>query len=63
MCRGRKIDSVQLPNIFKLELLPKSLTCDKVEIVVVLKSTREKKCLNPDSEFTKNLVKIMLKKR
>ncbi|KAL6047999.1 hypothetical protein STEG23_036120 [Scotinomys teguina] len=46
----------------KLEIIPASQSCPRIEIIVTMKKTEEKRCLNPESEAIKSLLKIVSKK-
>uniref|UniRef100_A0A671RIM8 C-X-C motif chemokine 10-like n=2 Tax=Sinocyclocheilus anshuiensis TaxID=1608454 RepID=A0A671RIM8_9TELE len=60
-CADKGVNVVLLKNIEKVEIIPPSPSCGKQEIIVNLKST-ERKCLNPESKFTQNLIKRALEK-
>lgn len=47
----------------KLEIIPASLSCPHVEIIATMKKNDEKRCLNPESEAIKNLLKVVSQKR
>ncbi|GAB1289854.1 C-X-C motif chemokine 10 [Apodemus speciosus] len=47
----------------KLEIIPASLSCPHVEIIATMKKSDEKRCLNPESEAIKNLLKAVSQKR
>ncbi|XP_052054155.1 C-X-C motif chemokine 10 [Apodemus sylvaticus] len=49
--------SVKPRALEKLEIIPASLSCPHVEIIATMKKTDEKRCLNPESEAIKNLLK------
>uniref|UniRef100_A0A672SW02 C-X-C motif chemokine 10-like n=2 Tax=Sinocyclocheilus grahami TaxID=75366 RepID=A0A672SW02_SINGR len=61
ICADKGVNVVLLKNIEKVEIIPPSPSCGKQEIIVNLKST-ERKCLNPESKFTQNLIKRALEK-
>uniref|UniRef100_A0A673KUV7 C-X-C motif chemokine 10-like n=2 Tax=Sinocyclocheilus rhinocerous TaxID=307959 RepID=A0A673KUV7_9TELE len=60
-CADKGVNVILLKNIEKVEIIPPSPSCGKQEIIVNLKST-ERKCLNPESKFTQNLIKRALEK-
>ncbi|XP_076999233.1 C-X-C motif chemokine 10 [Tamandua tetradactyla] len=47
----------------KLEMIPASLSCPRVEIIATMKKNGEKKCLNPQSKMIKNILKAISKER
>ncbi|KAK9974476.1 hypothetical protein ABG768_022569 [Culter alburnus] len=60
-CADKGVDVVLRKNIEKFEIIPSSPSCGKQEIIVTLKSA-ERKCLNPESKFTQNLIKRAVEK-
>ncbi|XP_006987283.1 C-X-C motif chemokine 10 [Peromyscus maniculatus bairdii] len=64
-CSCIKIDDrpVKPRALGKLEIIPASQSCPRVEIIVTMKKTEEKRCLNPDSEAVKSLLKLVSKNR
>ncbi|XP_052446352.1 C-X-C motif chemokine 11-6 [Carassius gibelio] len=60
-CADKGVDVVLLKNIEKFEIIPASPSCGKQEIIVTLKSA-ERKCMNPESKLTQNLIKRALGK-
>ncbi|CAM4539662.1 unnamed protein product [Leuciscus chuanchicus] len=60
-CAGKGVDVVLRKNIEKFEIMPPGPSCGKQEIIVTLKSA-ERKCLNPESKFTQNLIRRVLEK-
>ncbi|XP_059397993.1 C-X-C motif chemokine 11-6 [Carassius carassius] len=60
-CADKGVDVVLLKNIEKFEIIPPSPSCGKQEIIVTLKSA-ERKCMNPESKLTQNLIKRTLGK-
>ncbi|XP_032772436.1 C-X-C motif chemokine 10 [Rattus rattus] len=49
--------------IGKLEIIPASLSCPHVEIIATMKKNNEKRCLNPESEAIKSLLKAVSQRR
>lgn len=47
----------------KIEVIPQSQFCPQVEIIVTMKKTGEKTCLDPKSKNLNNLLKALSKKR
>ncbi|XP_061047478.1 C-X-C motif chemokine 10 [Eubalaena glacialis] len=50
-------------SLEKLEVIPASQSCPRVEIIATMKKDGEKRCLNPESKTIKNLLKAISKKR
>ncbi|XP_041128824.1 C-X-C motif chemokine 10-like [Polyodon spathula] len=59
ICLKNGDDFVRGRNIVKLEVIPKSPMCDRLEIIVTMKGTAEQRCLNPQSKFVQNLVSTL----
>ncbi|KPP57678.1 c-X-C motif chemokine 11-like, partial [Scleropages formosus] len=57
LCIDEGVNFIKLKNIQKVEVYAASSSCEKMEIIVTLKGTGEKKCLNPESKFAKNFIK------
>ncbi|XP_040093035.1 C-X-C motif chemokine 10 [Oryx dammah] len=55
--------SVNPRSLEKLELIPASQSCPRVEIIATMKRNGEKRCLNPQSKTIKNLLKAINKQR
>ncbi|XP_029800591.1 C-X-C motif chemokine 10 [Suricata suricatta] len=55
--------SINPRSLEKLEVIPASQSCPRVEIIATMKKNGEKRCLNPDSKTIKNLVKAISKER
>ncbi|XP_039086873.1 C-X-C motif chemokine 10 [Hyaena hyaena] len=55
--------SVNPRSLEKLEVIPASQSCPRVEIIATMKKNGEKRCLNPESKTIKNLVKAISKER
>ncbi|XP_006143023.1 C-X-C motif chemokine 10 [Tupaia chinensis] len=47
----------------KLEIIPASQSCPRVEIIATMKKNAEKRCLDPESKAIKNLLKAVSKER
>ncbi|KAG1937291.1 C-X-C motif chemokine 11-6-like [Pimephales promelas] len=62
-CADKGANMVLVKNIEKVEIIPPSPSCHKREIIVTLKNGAGKKCLNPESKFTKNVILKALDKR
>ncbi|XP_044874657.1 C-X-C motif chemokine 10-like [Mauremys mutica] len=62
-CTGKGSDSIQRKALGKIEVIPKSSSCDHVEIIATMKPTGEQRCLNPNSKWVQKLVTALIKKR
>ncbi|EPQ01681.1 C-X-C motif chemokine 10 [Myotis brandtii] len=49
-------------SLEKLEMIPASPSCPRVEIIATMKRNGEKICLNPESKIIKNILKAINKK-
>ncbi|XP_037685940.1 C-X-C motif chemokine 10 [Choloepus didactylus] len=47
----------------KIEMIPASLSCPRVEIIATMKKNGEKRCLNPESKIIKKILKAISKER
>ncbi|XP_007947221.1 C-X-C motif chemokine 10 [Orycteropus afer afer] len=54
---------VNARSLEKLEMIPASLSCPRVEIIATMKKNGEKRCLNPESKNVKNILKAIRKER
>ncbi|XP_069869155.1 C-X-C motif chemokine 10 [Dipodomys merriami] len=63
-CSCIKISSrpVSPKSLDKLEIIPKSKSCEQVEVIATMKNG-EKRCLNPESKAIKKLLKNVTKER
>ncbi|XP_006871666.1 PREDICTED: c-X-C motif chemokine 10 [Chrysochloris asiatica] len=50
-------------SLEKLEMIPAGFACPNVEIIATMKKTKEKRCLNPESENVKKILEAISKKR
>ncbi|XP_066566741.1 C-X-C motif chemokine 11-1 [Amia ocellicauda] len=55
LCMGPGVTFIMPKRIQKVEVFPASPTCGLVEIVITLKESGEKRCLNPDSKFARSI--------
>ncbi|CAO2639338.1 C-X-C motif chemokine 10, partial [Lemmus lemmus] len=64
-CYCIKIDDrpIKPRALGKLEIIPASQSCPRIEIIATMKRTEEKRCLNPQSEAIKSLVEAVSKNR
>ncbi|XP_016380882.1 C-X-C motif chemokine 10-like [Sinocyclocheilus rhinocerous] len=62
LCRGAGLKIVRPKLIEKVEIHPISPTCGHLEVVVTLKNGVGRRCLNPESLFTKNIIERIAKK-
>ncbi|XP_051751309.1 C-X-C motif chemokine 11-1 isoform X1 [Ctenopharyngodon idella] len=56
LCRGAGAKMVRPKLIEKVEIHPVSPSCGHLEVVVTLKNGAGRRCLNPESLFTKNII-------
>ncbi|KAM7155265.1 C-X-C motif chemokine 10 [Molossus nigricans] len=63
MCIKISNQPVNTRSLEKLEVIPASQSCPRVEIIATMKKNGEKTCLNPDSKVINNILKAMRKKR
>ncbi|XP_051964904.1 C-X-C motif chemokine 11-6-like [Xyrauchen texanus] len=63
LCADKGVNMVLPKMIEKVEIIPPSPSCENQEIVVTLKNGTERKCLNPESNFTKNYIMKAVKQR
>ncbi|XP_055056009.1 C-X-C motif chemokine 11-6 isoform X1 [Misgurnus anguillicaudatus] len=61
-CADKGVNMVLVKNIEKVEIIPPSPSCAKQEIIVTLKNGAGLKCMNPESKFTKNILKSLEKR-
>ncbi|KAF4113033.1 C-X-C motif chemokine 11-6-like [Onychostoma macrolepis] len=62
-CADKGANMVLVKNIEKVEIIPPSPSCHKHEIIVTLKNGAGRKCMNPESKFTQNVIIKALEKR
>uniref|UniRef100_A0A671RI88 C-X-C motif chemokine 11-like n=1 Tax=Sinocyclocheilus anshuiensis TaxID=1608454 RepID=A0A671RI88_9TELE len=62
-CADKGANMVLVKNIEKVEIIPPSPSCRKHEIIVTLKNGAGRKCMNPESKFTQNVIIKALEKR
>ncbi|XP_045713978.1 C-X-C motif chemokine 10 [Phyllostomus hastatus] len=55
--------SVNPHSLEKLEVIPASQSCPRVEIIATMKKNGEKRCLNPESKMVNNILKALSKNR
>ncbi|XP_050966792.1 C-X-C motif chemokine 11-6-like [Labeo rohita] len=63
LCADKGANMVLMKNIEKVEIIPPSSSCHKHEIIVTLKNGAGRKCMNPESKFTQNVIIKTLEKR
>ncbi|KAK9974474.1 hypothetical protein ABG768_022567 [Culter alburnus] len=61
-CADKGANMVLVKNIEKVEIIPPSPSCRKHEIIVTLKNGAGRKCMNPESKFTQNIIKALEKR-
>uniref|UniRef100_A0A673LT97 C-X-C motif chemokine 11-like n=1 Tax=Sinocyclocheilus rhinocerous TaxID=307959 RepID=A0A673LT97_9TELE len=62
-CADKGANMVLVRNIEKVEIIPPSPSCRKHEIIVTLKNGAGRKCMNPESKFTQNVIIKAIEKR
>ncbi|XP_067296182.1 C-X-C motif chemokine 11-1 [Pseudorasbora parva] len=62
LCRDAGVKMVKPKLIKKVEIHPISPSCGHLEVVVLLKNGAGLRCLNPESLFTKNIIKRIANK-
>ncbi|KAG6931987.1 chemokine (C-X-C motif) ligand 10 [Chelydra serpentina] len=62
-CTGKGSDFIQRKALGKIEVIPKSSSCDHVEIIATMKPTGEQRCLNPNSKWVQKMMTALIKKR
>ncbi|XP_043096537.1 C-X-C motif chemokine 11-6-like [Puntigrus tetrazona] len=55
-CVDKGANMVLVKNIEKVEIIPPSPSCQQHEIIVTLKNGAGRKCMNPESKFTQNVI-------
>ncbi|KYO25907.1 C-X-C motif chemokine 10 isoform X1 [Alligator mississippiensis] len=63
LCTTKGSDFVHPKSLQKLDMYPKSPSCEYIEIIATLKGSGQQKCLNPDSKLVKKMVQNLIKKR
>uniref|UniRef100_A0A8C3PA95 Chemokine interleukin-8-like domain-containing protein n=1 Tax=Chrysemys picta bellii TaxID=8478 RepID=A0A8C3PA95_CHRPI len=62
-CTEKGSNSIQQKALKKIEVFPKSSSCDHVEIIATMKVTGEQRCLNPNSKWVQKMMTTLIKKR
>ncbi|RXN34134.1 C-X-C motif chemokine 10-like protein [Labeo rohita] len=62
LCAGAGLKMVNPNLIEKVEIHPNSPSCGHVEVVVTLKNGKGRRCLNPESKFTKYITEKIEKR-
>ncbi|XP_003477697.2 C-X-C motif chemokine 10 [Cavia porcellus] len=62
-CIETSTQPVNPKSFKKLEIIPASQSCPRVEIIATMKMNGEKRCLDPESKVIKNLLKAVRKER
>ncbi|KAK7164912.1 hypothetical protein R3I94_003330 [Phoxinus phoxinus] len=62
LCRGPGVKMVKPKLIERVEIHPVSPSCGHLEVVVLLKNGAGRRCLNPESFFTKNIIERIANK-
>ncbi|KAM8939383.1 C-X-C motif chemokine 11-like [Pelodytes ibericus] len=61
-CPGRGARTVDVRSIVRVEIYPISFTCDKVDVIVTMKS-RKQICIDPFSQIGKKIMDTAYKKK
>ncbi|KAI1904678.1 hypothetical protein AGOR_G00008170 [Albula goreensis] len=56
-CIDRGVKFIPPKQIEKIEVFSPSTSCKDVEIIATMKISGDQMCLDPDSQFAKNLIK------
>ncbi|XP_024432999.1 C-X-C motif chemokine 10 [Desmodus rotundus] len=62
-CISMSDKSVNPSSLEKLEMIPASQSCPRIEIIATMKKNGEKRCLNPESKIVKNILKALSRTR
>ncbi|KAM9142479.1 C-X-C motif chemokine 10-like [Pangshura tecta] len=62
-CIDKGSDFIQRKDLGKIEVIPKSSSCDHVEIIATMKPKGEQRCLNPNSKWVQKMMTALIKKR
>ncbi|XP_034626543.1 C-X-C motif chemokine 10-like [Trachemys scripta elegans] len=62
-CVDKGSDLVQPKALGKIEVIPKSSSCDHVEIIATMKATGVQRCLNPNSKRVQKMMTTLINKR
>ncbi|XP_055056015.2 C-X-C motif chemokine 11-6-like [Misgurnus anguillicaudatus] len=62
LCADKGVNAVSRQLIKKVEIFYPSPSCGKQEVIVTLINAK-RKCLNPESNFTQHVIKMVLEKR
>ncbi|XP_030622226.1 C-X-C motif chemokine 11-1-like [Chanos chanos] len=62
-CQDVGVERVHPARVQKIELLPPSSSCSKLEIIVHLKNGAGRRCLNPESHFAKVYIQRAIQKK
>ncbi|XP_030048362.1 C-X-C motif chemokine 11-1 [Microcaecilia unicolor] len=62
LCKETGSNFVRRIYIEKLEVYPQSASCEHREVIVTIKQSGEKRCLNPNSEWVRRILTSFTKK-
>ncbi|XP_067413479.1 C-X-C motif chemokine 10-like [Emydura macquarii macquarii] len=62
-CIEKGSDFIQRKSLEKIEVIPKSSSCEHVEIIATLKPSGEQRCLNPKSKWVQKMMTTLIKRR
>ncbi|XP_029454387.1 C-X-C motif chemokine 10-like [Rhinatrema bivittatum] len=63
LCPGKGSNSVKPQSIQKIEVFPKSSSCEHVEVIITLKKSGKKRCLDPNAIRIQKMIAGALKQR
>ncbi|XP_019389802.1 PREDICTED: C-X-C motif chemokine 10-like [Crocodylus porosus] len=63
LCTAKGSDFLPAKSLAKLEVFPKSSSCERLEIIATLKDSKQQRCLNPDSKWVQKTVKNLIKNK
>ncbi|XP_016011531.2 C-X-C motif chemokine 11 isoform X1 [Rousettus aegyptiacus] len=58
LCIGPGVKAVKVANIEKISVIYPSNNCNKIEVIITLKTHKGQRCLNPKSKQANILIKV-----
>ncbi|ELK16441.1 C-X-C motif chemokine 11 [Pteropus alecto] len=58
LCIGPGVKAVKVANIEKVSVIYPSNNCDKIEVIIILKTHKGQRCLNPRSKQANIIIKV-----
>ncbi|XP_043915692.1 C-X-C motif chemokine 10-like [Protopterus annectens] len=62
LCKDSGSDFILPKRIEKIEVFPRSPSCENIEIVATVKKSGDKLCLNSQSKWVQNIINLMTKR-